>query len=271
MERRERGTAGPIMDGAGACLSLALYPNGNGHAVAEAYGRPHVGYHATRLRQLAQIDVDEASAEAIWHEAVRHRRELGRQLARDVGMRVALLDYLANIEPQRNAQPPAQAGPPPLTDPLTGLLARGAFEPRLTLEVERAAHADAPLSLLLLGIEGLDAICEEHGGPVGGRVLQRVATIVLHQLRAADLPCRSGAGEFGLILRATPAREARQVARRIASEIAVRFRRDPVDGRRLRIHSVTGVATMGRARTCAALLATARRALETTRRGRPSL
>src|SRR5439155_1683230 len=76
--------------------------------------RPRVGYavcksghpmapvtsYAARLQQIAHLQVPEAEAQRLWREIARHRRELLRRLGRDVGRRVALLDFLLNIHPQ---------------------------------------------------------------------------------------------------------------------------------------------------------------------------
>src|SRR5690606_33279288 len=54
-------------------------------------GGPLVGvagrdrYYATRLRQLARIDLDEGQAGELWADVVRHRADLSRRLGRDVG------------------------------------------------------------------------------------------------------------------------------------------------------------------------------------------
>src|SRR3989442_14835327 len=59
--------------------------------------------YAARLEQLAHLHVPEAEAERLWRDLSRHRRELLRRLGRDVGERVALLDFLPDVHPQRVA------------------------------------------------------------------------------------------------------------------------------------------------------------------------
>jgi DNA-binding GntR family transcriptional regulator len=49
-------------------------------------------YYATRLRQMARLELDEQQAGELWADVVRHRAELSRRLGRDVGAQVALLE-----------------------------------------------------------------------------------------------------------------------------------------------------------------------------------
>src|SRR5881396_2735770 len=52
--------------------------------------------YAARIEQIAHLELPESEAERLWHQISRHRRELLRRLGRDVGPRVALLDFLLN-------------------------------------------------------------------------------------------------------------------------------------------------------------------------------
>ena len=60
----------------------------------------HRSSFGVRLQQLAHLDLDEPQAEDLWRNVVRHRRDLLQRLGRDVGQRVALLDFILNVRPQ---------------------------------------------------------------------------------------------------------------------------------------------------------------------------
>src|SRR4051794_31820649 len=60
---------------------------------------------AARLRDLARLDMGDAEAEELWRNVARHRRALWNRLGRDVGARVALLDYIVNIRPTDLGEP----------------------------------------------------------------------------------------------------------------------------------------------------------------------
>ena len=67
------------------------------------------------LRQLAGVELSAAEARAVWPSVLEHKWYLGERLGRDVGLRVAAVDYFENIHPAPR-RPPARvhsAGLPP--------------------------------------------------------------------------------------------------------------------------------------------------------------
>ena len=100
-------------------------------------------------------------------------------------------------------------------DPLTGLLNRRAFEERLELELERAARAGRPLSVIVGDIDGFRAINERHGHAAGDAALQAIAQNALKWKRRIDLAARIGGEEFALLLPETDERGAFIVAERL--------------------------------------------------------
>ena len=101
------------------------------------------------------------------------------------------------------------------TDPLTGLLNRRAFEELLELELERAARAGRPISVIVGDIDGFRAINERHGHAAGDIALQAIAQNALKWKRRIDLAARIGGEEFALLLPETDERGAFIVAERL--------------------------------------------------------
>jgi diguanylate cyclase (GGDEF)-like protein/putative nucleotidyltransferase with HDIG domain len=101
------------------------------------------------------------------------------------------------------------------TDPLTGLLNRRAFEERLEMELERAARAERPISVIVGDIDGFRAVNERHGHAAGDSALQAVAQNALKWKRRIDLAARIGGEEFALLLPETDERGAFIVAERL--------------------------------------------------------
>ena len=207
-------------------------------------------FYAIRLRQLAHIDVDEARAAALWRSVGRHRRELTNLLGRDVGQRVALLDYIVNIEPQL-AEPQIIDRPAleamenrAVMDAVSGLHNRAHFETALEWETERSLRYGRPASLLLLDLDGFKAVNDTHGHRVGDQVLQAVGALILRHVRAADIPCRYGGDEFAVILPDTPPQIAAGVAERICEDINTWFAGNDVSGSRVSMAASCGVASL---------------------------
>ena len=101
------------------------------------------------------------------------------------------------------------------TDPLTGLLNRRAFEELLELELERAARAGRPISVIVGDIDCFRAINERHGHAAGDAALQAIAQNALKWKRRIDLAARIGGEEFALLLQETDERGAFIVAERL--------------------------------------------------------
>jgi diguanylate cyclase (GGDEF)-like protein/putative nucleotidyltransferase with HDIG domain len=101
------------------------------------------------------------------------------------------------------------------TDPLTGLLNRRAFEELLERELERAARAERPISVIVGDVDGFRAINEAHGHAAGDTALQAIAHNALKWKRRIDLAARIGGEEFALLLPETDERGAFIVAERL--------------------------------------------------------
>ncbi|MET7399049.1 GGDEF domain-containing protein [Dactylosporangium sp. NPDC005572] len=84
-----------------------------------------------------------------------------------------------------------------VTDALTGLTTRGAFEERLRAEAGRRHRA---IGVVLLDIDHFKHINDSFGHPAGDRVLRDVARRLRAAARAGDLVARYGGEEFALLV-----------------------------------------------------------------------
>ena len=57
------------------------------------------------VKKLAGVVLSESQAQAAWPRILEHKWYLGERLGRDVGLRVAAVDYFENIEPPRPRVP----------------------------------------------------------------------------------------------------------------------------------------------------------------------
>jgi len=87
-----------------------------------------------------------------------------------------------------------------LTDALTGLANRRAFQSALLQETERARRYGTPLSLLVIDIDRFKEINDRFGHGKGDEVLGRVARRIAKVLRKSDAVFRIGGDEFAAVL-----------------------------------------------------------------------
>ena len=85
-------------------------------------------------------------------------------------------------------------------DGATGLGDRSAFNQRLAHEVARSDRSNAPLSVLLIDIDGMAGINEEWGNLVGDDLIQLVAEELRHVLRTSDGIYRYEGDDFAAVL-----------------------------------------------------------------------
>lgn len=102
-----------------------------------------------------------------------------------------------------------------LTDALTRVKNRRAFDQVLPEELARASRYKTPVSLLMVDIDAFKAYNDAYGHPAGDGALREVAQILFAHKRPSDLVARYGGEEFTVILPNTDARGAVAAAERI--------------------------------------------------------
>jgi diguanylate cyclase (GGDEF)-like protein/PAS domain S-box-containing protein len=107
-----------------------------------------------------------------------------------------------------------------LSDPLTQLPNRRAFETDAVRAAARARRSGHPMTIGIADIDFFKLVNDQHGHAAGDAVLQAVAATILAQARAADVVARVGGEEFGLLFPHTDLAKARQVAERIRLAVA---------------------------------------------------
>jgi diguanylate cyclase (GGDEF)-like protein/PAS domain S-box-containing protein len=104
-------------------------------------------------------------------------------------------------------------------DPLTGLLNRGAFERELERELGLASRYQTPCAMLVLDVDGLKGVNDDHGHLAGDALLKAVASVLHERLRTTDIAGRLGGDEFGVLLPQADGPAARTVAGEILAGV----------------------------------------------------
>ncbi|GHE21133.1 sensor domain-containing diguanylate cyclase [Halomonas urumqiensis] len=107
-------------------------------------------------------------------------------------------------------------------DDLTGIANRRELISQAGPAMQRARRQRAPLSLLILDIDGFKEVNDTQGHLAGDAILRDVAKTLAETLRESDLLGRFGGDEFVVMLPDTPAEDAKRLAERLQAAVAQR-------------------------------------------------
>jgi len=148
-------------------------------------------------------------------------------------------------------------------DALTGVLTRRYVLEALTRELARAQATNAPVSILMVDLDGFKMVNDRHGHQAGDAVLARVAAVLARTVRYATSVGRYGGDEFLVVLPGMPHATAIDVGVRLRDAVRAALRDPraelPAD---LAVTPSVGVATSSEhGTTSEALIASADEAL----------
>jgi diguanylate cyclase (GGDEF)-like protein len=153
-----------------------------------------------------------------------------------------------------------------LSDPLTGVPNRRAFDANLPRLVAAAHAIGTPLTLAIVDVDRFKRVNDTFGHPVGDEVLRRVARILQDHSRDADRCARYGGDELTLCL-PVAAPEAAVAMDRIKRMITDQEWSGVAPD--LAVTVSVGLAGLRPGDSCAALLRAADRSLLAAKRARP--
>ncbi len=187
--------------------------------------------YSSLLYLLTHLNFTERQATRHWKRVVAHRGEMLRALGRDPGLRVALLDYFANVSHDlRNPKiieiaMYERTERSAVSDGLTGLFNHAYFLQALRQELLRSKRHGLKAALVLLDLDDFKRVNDERGHVEGDRVLMKAAAILRDSVREIDVAARYGGEEFAVLLPDTSRLGAFVVAERIRRRIEERFSR----------------------------------------------
>jgi diguanylate cyclase (GGDEF)-like protein len=113
-------------------------------------------------------------------------------------------------------------------DALTGAHTRRFFDDWVVREVKAACRSPAPLSLLMIDMDGMKRINDGAGHLAGDHALATVGRALRESTRPTDLVGRFGGDEFVVLLPRTGARTAERVAQRVIDALSRREDEPPL-------------------------------------------
>lgn len=106
-----------------------------------------------------------------------------------------------------------------LTDAVTGLGNKRAFDERLEAELTRNRRYRHSFSLALLDLDGVEAAIDRLGQAAGDEAVREIAAILRGNTRAIDGAFRIAAADFAIVMPGTSLQGARIVAERCRTHI----------------------------------------------------
>jgi diguanylate cyclase len=117
-----------------------------------------------------------------------------------------------------------------MTDPLTGLFNRRAFDEKLRQAAAVAMETDSELCLFLSDIDNFKTLNDSWGHQVGDAVMQLIANCLKETLRPVDMAARFGGDEYAAILPGLSIAEAHAVAEKTRELVGRKILKDVKTG-----------------------------------------
>ena len=197
-----------------------------------------VGEHCTLVSditdELGELSPDDSGSGAAVADAVT------KILAANEKLQSRLADAEQKIQTQAEEIRTQQTEA--LTDALTKLANRRAFDAALNKNIDSFNNQKKPFSLLIFDVDHFKLFNDTHGHQAGDEVLRCVGRTMTETVKTTDIPCRYGGEEFALVLPNTRIDSARIAAERVRKAIEamdVEF-----EGKHLSVTASIGVAEM---------------------------
>jgi diguanylate cyclase (GGDEF)-like protein len=108
-----------------------------------------------------------------------------------------------------------------MTDALTGLPNRRAFDKNLAEEIRRSARYNHTFTVMMVDLDGYKRINDTYGHVVGDTALREIAQCLRGSVRDTDFMARFGGDEFVLILPETKSGDDLFIAQKLREAAGV--------------------------------------------------
>ncbi len=196
-------------------------------ALARERGRKPDTFYSDLIYTLANIRYPDDEARLVWVDLLAHKAEMSSLLGRNVGVRVAALDFFRNkIGSLRNVKivdsdDYIQTAKLAVIDGLTGVYNHRYFQDRLARSLDRASRDRVPVSLLMMDIDRFKRYNDRFGHMAGDVALREVASALRNAgpYKKERVLARYGGEEFATILYGAARAEALEEAERLRGEV----------------------------------------------------
>ncbi len=206
-----------------------------GHDVIEQAGQDtdklpaakekHEDFYRSLLQALMNLSFPEEEAKQHWKEIVKHKWYMSEQLRRNLGIRVAALDYFQNIKGLVKSPKIveitefADISWKAVSDSLTGLYHHRYFQNAVNTQIKQMIDDNKIFSVVMLDLDFFKIYNDSNGHVAGDVVLVEVANIIKSQIADSDTASRYGGEEFGIVLPGADKDKAVSVAENIREKV----------------------------------------------------
>jgi len=191
------------------------------YLINKAVEKKGKNFYSDLLYNLTSERFPEDKARVLWQGILRHKYMVSEKLGRNIGIRVATLDYLENLKklikaPMIIAETEfARTLKLSTTDPLTGLLNRRVILGKLADAVREHEAKKTKFCMFMIDLDGFKKLNDTQGHQIGDLILQEVAQILRNAMRESDFIGRYGGDEIICILPDTGKDKSKETASRI--------------------------------------------------------
>ncbi len=204
-----------------------------------------------KMEQITRLD-DIKKIKTALQEEVAHMREIVDQKKKQDKHQVQQLSGQLDCLRQELIKAKAKS----MSDGLTGIYNRQAFDETLADNIERCQIMKESFSLLILDLDDFKAINDTYGHLMGDRALVAFVKKCRDTIRADDFLARYGGEEFAIIMKGANLRNAHAKARQICNAVASsRYATDSTDKEEYLTMTVSvGVSTYKKGDTAESLI-----------------
>ena len=191
---------------------------------AEKRRKPE-SFYSDLIFTLAGIRYGEVEAKLVWVNLLAHKWDMSQRMGRNVGIRVAALDFFSNVMGElarariMDSRNYIQTARLAVTDGLTGLYNHRYLMERLGQDVRRARESGGKLSLLRIDIDHFKTYNDINGHMAGDVAIREVASAIRSSAKREDVCARYGGEEFAVVAYGTDKAEATGIAERLRLEV----------------------------------------------------
>ncbi len=163
-------------------------------------------FYSNLLELFINLSFNEDEAKQHWENILNNFVFIKQQLNREIGLRVAIVDYFVNhaemmkepivVEMRVFKETEKLA----LVDSLTGLFNKRFYDITVNKEYKKALRFNQIFSLVLLDLDDFKKVNDTKGHLFGDEVLSKFGKILSSSSREEDIICRYGGEEFIAIL-----------------------------------------------------------------------